>query len=88
MPSRCRMRTAHLADISPLTRLTRLQHLNLIGFGVADVTPLGAMALHTLEVGLNPLSRGSLRAIGRISRLQHLELGGGWECCGWWLLVW
>lgn len=76
MPSRSRMRNAHLADIIPLTRLTRLHHLNIIGFGVADVTPLGALQLATLEAGLNPLSKDSLRAIGRIKTLRHLELGG------------
>lgn len=76
MPSRARMRGATLADLSPLTALQRLVHINLVGFGVADVTPLGGMRLTALEVGLNPLSSDSLAAIGRISTLQHLELGG------------
>ena len=80
MPSRARMRSATLADISRLTALQRLVHLNLIGFGVSDVTPLGVMKLTALEVGLNPLTSDSLGAIGRIQSLQHLELGGesGW----------
>lgn len=85
MPSRARMRSASLADISPLTALQRLRHLNLIGYGVSDATPLGSMRLTALEVGLNPLTRDSLGAIGRIQALQHLELGGErsrtfWAC--------
>lgn len=78
MPSRSRMRSAHSADVSPLSRLTRLSHLNLIGFGVADVSPLGALGpcLVSLEVGLNPLSADSLRVIGRLGSLRRLELGG------------
>ena len=76
MPSRARMRSATLADVSPLTALQQLLHVNLVGFGVADVTPLGGMRLTALEVGLNPLTSASLAAIGRISTLRHLELGG------------
>jgi hypothetical protein len=76
MPSRARMRSATSADFSPLTALQRLVHLNVIGFGVSDVTPLGVMKLTALEVGLNPLTSDSLGAIGRIQSLQHLELGG------------
>lgn len=82
MPSRSRMRSAHSADISPLSRLTCLSHLNLIGFGVADVSPLGALGpyLVSLEVGLNPLSADSLRVIGRLRSLRRLELGGEGVC--------
>lgn len=77
MPSRSRMRHAFSADIRPLARLSALCGLNIIGFGVADVSPLSQLQhLHTLEAGLNPLSRDSLKAIGQISALRHLELGG------------
>lgn len=78
MPSRSRMRSAHAANIAPLTQLHHLASLNIIGFGVADVCPLSRLSDHlvTLEAGLNPLSSDSLRAIGRLQALQHLELGG------------
>jgi hypothetical protein len=81
MPSRSRMRGAHMSDISALTALTALAELNLVGFGAADVTPLGGLGLHTLELGLNPLDGGSLRALGHITSLQHLELAGGRRSC-------
>jgi hypothetical protein len=77
MPSRSRMRNAYMCDISALTSLTALAELNLVGFGAADVSPLGGLVgLHTLELGLNPLDGGSLRTLGRITSLRHLELAG------------
>uniref|UniRef100_A0A383V982 F-box domain-containing protein n=1 Tax=Tetradesmus obliquus TaxID=3088 RepID=A0A383V982_TETOB len=77
MPQISRLRQSGSADISPLSKLTRLQQLNLVGFGLADVTPLSSLGqLSRLEAGLNPLSGDSLRVLGWLPALAHLELGG------------
>lgn len=77
MPQISRLRQSSSADISPLSKLTRLQQLNLVGFGLADVTPLSSLGqLSRLEAGLNPLSGDSLRVLGWLPALAHLELGG------------
>jgi hypothetical protein len=77
MPQISRLRQSASADISPLSKLCELRQLNLVGFGLADVCALSSLQhLSRLEAGLNPLSGGSLRVLGRLPALAHLELGG------------
>jgi hypothetical protein len=77
MPQISRLRQSASADVSPLSKLCELRQLNLVGFGLADVSPLSSLQqLSRLEAGLNPLSGDSLRVLGRLPALAHLELGG------------
>jgi hypothetical protein len=77
MPQISRLRQSASADIAPLSKLCELRQLNLVGFGLADVSPLSALEkLSRLDAGLNPLSGDSLRVLGQLPALAHLELGG------------
>ncbi|KAF6251517.1 hypothetical protein COO60DRAFT_608923 [Scenedesmus sp. NREL 46B-D3] len=77
MPQISRLRQSASADVSLLAKLCELRQLNLVGFGIADVSPLSSLErLSRLEAGLNPLSGDSLRVLGRLPALAHLELGG------------
>jgi len=57
MPSISRMRSSSKADLHALGKLTALQELNIIGFGVRDAVVVSQLTRLThLEAGLNPLS--------------------------------
>jgi hypothetical protein len=77
MPQISRLRQSASADITPLSKLCELRELNLVGFGLVDLSPLSALGkLSRLDAGLNPLSGDSLRVLGQLPALAHVELGG------------
>eukprot|EP00775_Hariotina_reticulata_P011873 gene11873-12017_t len=73
MPSISRMRSSSKADLHGLGKLTALQELNIIGFGVMDAVVVSQLTRLThLEAGLNPLTAASLQ-LGGISQAWVLS---------------
>lgn len=71
------LRPCHVCRQTHAYGACALQELNIIGFGVSDASPLSSLSrLSRWDAGLNPLSTASLRVIGQLPQLQHLELGG------------
>jgi len=76
MPSISRMRSSSKADLHALGKLTALQELNIIGFGVRDAVVVSQLTRLThLEAGLNPLSAASLQVRDQPPWVQRRLVG-------------
>ena len=62
-----------LSDISPLSELINLQHLDLNANAIVDITPLAALTqLHTLKIQHNQIS--DITPLVGLTQLIHLDL--------------